>query len=86
MKILILFIFLFPTIAFSSLERGPCRYDLVGPETLPDSIIERKSYTHDECVEKARSLLDLNRESYNKALIKNFLTGKWIVIETKSKK
>lgn len=61
--------------------KGKCLYDLVGPQTLPDSILEPHPLTVKECTERARRLLKLNSDSYNKAVIKHSLKERPFVIE-----
>lgn len=82
MKLFILFSLL-TTPLFAQTEKGLCRYDLVGPATLPDSILESRPMSVEECSKTAYELLEQNKENYNKVLVKNFKTGKYTILELK---
>lgn len=80
---LFLLLTLITTSVFAKSDKGPCRFDLVGPATLPDSIMESKPMNVQECSQAAYKLLEQNKEHYNKALVKNFKTGTITIVELK---
>lgn len=79
---------LFITLSFSAFgqEKGKCRYDLVGPRTMPDAILEREPVTREECHKRAIKLLKLNSDSYDKVLIRHGEEKNPTVIELKDVK
>jgi len=47
----------------------PCRFDLVGPKTYSDSVLERQFMTPEACEKRAAEVLRANAPTYELALI-----------------
>ena len=87
MKHLLLFtVLLSLNVQAQSQEKQACRFDLIGPATLPDSILEKEPMTLKECRTRIQTLLKMNTDSYNKALLRFGSDPKWTVIELKDSK
>lgn len=64
MKFLI-FILMTSSLALASEEKFPCRFDLIGEKTFPESVYEKEFLTRAECLKRAQELLELNKEYFS---------------------
>lgn len=56
---------LLSTMAHGSEEKFPCRFDLVGERTFPESVLEKEFLTRAECLKRAQELLEMNKEHFS---------------------
>lgn len=86
MKLTLFFFITFSQMAFAQDDLKICRFDLVGPETLHDSIILPSPMTKKKCRKEALNLLQKNLEYYNSVILKDIESGKIEVLTVKDLK
>jgi hypothetical protein len=67
-------------------DKGKCRFDLIGPETLPEGVIKPDPLTVNECVDSAIELLEKNKDHFDKAIVKHSLLKEMKVVTLKKTK